>query len=290
MVQLPDNRRVLDMAFRVRMLTAWLRNTSGGGQVMDQLRVAGAQLAVTDDIASNVSRIERAIDRAHASGAEILLTPEGSVSGYRPDFDAAAVETGVKHLVARARAAGLALALGTCYVEDDGRCYNQVRFYDADGHFGGFHSKQLRCGTLVEPSRGEINAYSVTPLRTFTVKGVTVGALICNDLWANPECTPMDDPHLTQQLARMGARVIFHAVNGGRDGSDWSRVAWHYHEANLRMRARAGQLWIVTADSSFPVDLPCSAPSGVVAPDGSWACRAAAQGEQLYTWTLTLQG
>ena len=30
----------------------------------------------------------------------------------------------------------------------------------------------------------------------------------------------MPDPHLTQQLARMGARVVFHAVNGGRDGGE----------------------------------------------------------------------
>lgn len=255
---------------------------------MGDLRVVGAQLAVTNDIASNVAAVSRAIAYAQAVGADILLTPEGSVSGYRPDFDPQAVRQAVEQLVAAACTARMALALGTCYVEADGLCYNEIRFYDAGGQLAGFHSKQLRCGTLKDPPQGEITAYSAAPLRTFSVKGVTVGALICNDLWANPECTPMPDPHLTQQLARMGAKVIFHAVNGGRDGSEWSGVAWQYHEANLRMRARAGRVWIVTVDSSYPVHLPCSAPSGVLDPEGTWVRRAEAQGEQVFACTLAL--
>jgi hypothetical protein len=81
---------------------------------------------------------------------------------------------------------------------------------------------------------------------------------------------------------------VFHAVNGGRDGSEWSAVNERYHESNLRMRASAGRLWIVTVDSCHPVSLPCSAPSGVVAPDGSWAVRAAPQGEQYFHHVIDL--
>ena len=37
--------------------------------------------------------------------------------------------------------------LGTCFVEAaDGHCYNQIRFYRADGEFLGFHSKTLQVG------------------------------------------------------------------------------------------------------------------------------------------------
>lgn len=131
--------------------------------------------------------------------------------------------------------------------------------------------------------------FSLDDLRVllyFVLRGVTVGGLICNDLWANPACTPMPDTHLTQQLAGMGAKVIFHAVNGGRDGSEWSRVAWRYHESNLRLRALAGRVWIVTVDSCYPSHLRCSSPSGVVSPEGKWKKRVAAQGEQLFTFTL----
>ncbi|MCZ7544149.1 MAG: hypothetical protein M5R40_11730 [Anaerolineae bacterium] len=183
--------------------------------------------------------------------------PEGSLSGYTHDFDAGAVADALRRVAARARESGLGLALGTCFVEpQDNRRYNQIRFYTPDGAYLGFHSKTLLCGTPTEPPEGEINHFDVSPLRVFDYMGIPAGGLICNDLWANPEATPMPDVHLSQQLARMGARVVFHAVNGGRDGSAWSDLAWQYHESNLRMRARAGRVWIVTVDNCHPTHLP----------------------------------
>jgi predicted amidohydrolase len=254
-----------------------------------KLRVAGAQIPVTRDIEANVRLIAGATEFAADQRADVLLTPEGSLSGYTHEFDAGQVQAALEQVVGRAREAGIALALGTCFVEpEDGRCYNQVRFYDSAGGYLGFHSKTLTCGTLTDPPEGEITRFAVSPLRTFDLCGVTVGALICNDLWANPQCTPQPDPHLTQQLSRLGTRVIFHAVNGGRNGSEWSQVAWRYHESNLRMRARAGGVWVVTVDSSYPVELPCSAPSGVVDPNGEWLVQAPSQGEQHFATTLEL--
>jgi len=252
------------------------------------IRVAGAQLAVTKDIGANVAGILRAIEFAADEKADILITPEGSLSGYTPEFDVAAVGEALARVTEQARRPGVGLALGTCFVEPDGKCYNQIRFYARDGAYLGFHSKTLTCGSWDIPPQGEINDYAIQPLRTYPFRGVTIGGLICNDLWANPGCTPVPDPHLTQQLARMGARIIFHAVNGGRDGSAWSDVAWQYHEANLRMRAQAGKVWIVTVDSSFPLELRCSAPSGVVDPDGNWACRAEPQGVRYFAHTIPL--
>ena len=253
------------------------------------LRVAGAQIPVSDNVEANAAAIGRAIEYASAEAADVLLTPEGSLSGYTPRFDAGEVSDALSVVVARAADAGLAIALGTCLVEpEDGLCYNQVRFYDERGRCLGFHSKTLTCGSLTDPPEGEINDYAVAPLRTFRLKGITVGGLICNDLWANPGCTPGPDTHLSRQLAEMGAQVIFHAVNGGRDVSQWSDVAWQYHESNLRMRARAGHVWIVTADNCAPEDIPCSSPSGVVAPDGGWAVRAPGCGEQFFAHTVEL--
>jgi hypothetical protein len=142
---------------------------------------------------------------------------------------------------------------------------------------------------MSKPITGEINHYAARPLRTFQIKGITVGGLICNDMWANPGCTPMPDPHLSQQLSEKGARIIFQAINGGRDGSDWSReVYWPFHETNLRIRARTGRLWIVTSDSCHPTDIPCSAPTGVLQPDGNWAVMAPDQGVQLVVYTIHL--
>ena len=256
------------------------------------LRVATAQIPVKSSIAENSATIHRALDVAIKERADILLTPEGSLSGYTPKFDQVEVEKELTKIVARASKAGVALALGTCFKEaDDKKCYNQIRFYNNKGKFLGFHSKTLLCGSFSDPPQGEINDYATRPLRTFELNGIRVGGLICNDMWGNPQCTPMDDPHLSQQLSKKGAQIIFLSINGGRDGGSWSEeVFWPYHETNMRMRAAAGRVWVVSADNSFPHHIPCSAPSGVLKPNGQWAAKAPRQGEHVTVFTIQLDG
>ncbi|MHC4401081.1 MAG: carbon-nitrogen hydrolase family protein [Planctomycetota bacterium] len=278
-------------AWTILLVVLLSANASGGEASPKRLRVAVAQIPVTRDVAANLQTITRAIDHATAQKADVLLTPEGSLSGYTPKFDQSEVEAALEKVLEKARQAGLALALGTCFVEpDDGLCYNQIRFYDADGAFLGFHNKILRCGTMTDdPPKGEINHYAARPLRTFELEGIPVGGLICNDMWANPGCTPMPDPHLSQQLSKMGAKIIFQAFNGGRDGSAWSReVYWPFHETNLRIRARTGKVWIVTADNCHPTNIPCSGPSGVLRPNGNWVVQAPDQGEHMVVYTIEL--
>lgn len=256
-----------------------------------KIRIAALQMPVTNDVSRNVRSICAGIKQAARAGAEILLTPEGSLSGYRHDFDHRKVVGALQQVTAFARLHSLGLALGTCFRERGGKCYNQLRFYRPGGEYLGFHSKTLTCGTPGAHPVGEINHYAVSRLKVFRWNSrLTIGGLICNDVWANPECTPMPDPHLTQRLAEKGARIIFHAVNGGRDGSEWSRLNWQYHEANLRMRARAARAWIVTVDNAHPVHLPCSSPGGVVDPRGQWACRAPAKGRRLFVHEIGLTG
>ncbi len=252
------------------------------------LRVAGFQMAVSNDIARNAASICEAIESAAAQGAHLLLTPEGSLSGYTPVFPEADLAAALVQVTRHAARCGVALALGTCRREpDDGRLYNQLRLYNRRGDCVGFHTKQLLCGVCEDNPDEEHNQFDRRPLRVFDLDGITIGALICNDLWANPACTIEPDPHLTRQLARKGARVILHAVNGGRDASDLWKWHWNFHESNLQLRARADNLWIVTVDSAEPVTLPCSAPSGVIAPDGRWVCRTAPYGEELFLYEIT---
>ncbi len=254
---------------------------------MMSLRVAGIQMPVTRDVQSNINHIESAIAWAKSENADILLTPEGSLSGYTHEFDSQEVTTALTQIARVAKETGIGLALGTCFIEpDDGECYNQLRFYDKSGDYLGFHSKTLPTGTMTDSPIGEINHYSIRPLRTYNFHGITLGGLICNDLWANPVCTPQADPHLTHLLKGQGAQVILHAVNGGRSRAEWSTVNWDYHSANLRMRARASKIWIATVDSSEPVDIRCSAPSGVINPDGSWQCRTKDTGIDRFVYTI----
>ena len=88
----------------------------------------------------------------------------------------------------------------------------------------------------------------------------------------------------------MGTRIIFHALNGGRDRSEFSQVVTRqYHESNLRMRARAGKIWIVTADNCFPTDIPCSSPSGIIDPHGEWIVKAPDKGQQFFSHVIDFQ-
>ncbi len=256
-----------------------------------KLTVAVAQIPETKDISKNAETISRAIDFAIKNKADILLTPEGSLSGYTSQFDQRKVSEALEKIVSKAAKANLALALGTCYREkDDGKCYNQIRFYDGRGNFLGFHSKILRCGTMTENPIGEINEFAARPLRTYQLDGITIGGLICNDMWANPQCTPMPDTHLSHQLSGMGAKIIFHSINGGRSDNEWSKnVIWNFHEMNLRMRAQAGKVWVVTADNCVPTDIPCSAPSGVINPNGNWTLKLPSKGEHIGIYTIDLE-
>jgi predicted amidohydrolase len=250
------------------------------------IRVAGVKMAVSDDIKTNIEAIKKAIDYAQQEKADILLTPEGSLSGYTSNFNKKEAKKALEEVVSYASQAKVGLALGTCFYEDDNKCYNEIRFYDTEGNFLGFHSKILRCGDMEDCTKGEINDFYTTPLRTFEFNGIIIGGLICNDLWANPMCTTLPDTHLSQQLSRMGARIIFHAVNGGRSESEWSNIYWDYHLTNLLIRAMSGKVWIVTADNSYPLNLRSSAPSGVINPEGKWASETEAKGVQYFSYSI----
>lgn len=251
-------------------------------------RVAGAQLPVSKDVKTNLETIETALDFAINEEADILLTPEGSLSGYIHDFNQTTVKNALETIISKAKGK-LGLALGTCYFEKDGKCYNQIRFYNKNGRYLGSHSKILLCSTLNEPLKGEIEQYSIKPLKTFNFEGIIIGGLICNDMWANPNCTHMPDTHLSQQLSRKGAKIIFHAVNGGRDSSDFSQVVTrNFHESNLKMRAKAGNIWIVTVDNCVPQDIPSSSPGGIINPEGEWVVQLPPKGEHFFVHTINI--
>lgn len=252
------------------------------------IRVTMAQIPVYNEICRNVSIIKNAILQAADDKADILLTPEGSLSGYTHLFDIKEADEALAEVTAYARDKRVGLALGTCMNENDGKCYNELRFYLPNGDYLGCHTKTLLCGTSDDDPKGEIENFSIMPLRTFNFMGITIGGLICNDMWANPSCTPMDDPHLTRQLVKMGARIIFQAVNGGRDKSEFSqKTVKRFHEDHILMKANADHVYIVTVDSAFPTDIGVSSIGGVVSPDG-WECRLPDVGCHIQSYTINL--
>lgn len=255
------------------------------------LRVAGAQIPVTRDIRRNVETLTRAIEYAQREKADVLVTPEGALSGYWTGFDAEATNQALEGIVARAKAANIALVLGTCFADENGTPFDAQRFYDRTGTYLGFHSKILLCRSMSKPgAAGEADYFKSAPLRVFRLHGLTVGGLVCNDMWANPECTPMPDPYLARQLAGMGAKVVFHSVNAGQDdGENWP-LFHAFHESNLRLRARSSKLWFIVVDAADPDGKKRSnCPSGVVGPDGHWAVQVKPEGEQFFAHTIEVE-
>jgi len=201
-------------------------------------------------------------------------------------FDTKEADEALKETTAYAREKNLGLALGTCMHENDGKCYNELRFYLPNGDYLGCHTKTLLCGSSDDDPKGEVEHFSIMPLRTFDFMGITIGGLICNDMWANPSCTPMPDPHLTRQLAKMGAQVIFQAVNGGRDGSDFSqKTVKRFHEDHLLMKANADNIFIATVDNALPMDIGVSSIGGVVSPTG-WKFQVSDVGCHIESYTI----
>jgi len=127
-----------------------------------RIRVAGAQVPVVRDIAKNVETLTRAIEYAAQEKADVLITPEGSLSGYTPDFDGAATQQALDQVPQRARAAKLTLVLGTCFEAEDGQRYDAQRFYDNEGKYLGFHAKILLCRHMTAPAARDIA--SCTPM------------------------------------------------------------------------------------------------------------------------------
>ena len=248
------------------------------------MKVAGYQMCVNDDnISENAQKISDAISHASENGADILLTPEGSLSGYHHRFNQKEVSEALRDLCDKAKSLNVGLALGSCYYESPDRCYNQIRFYEKDGRYLGYHAKTLLCSSkLEEPYSDEMTTYSSKSLEVFFFQGVWIGGLICNDMWANPCCTPLPDIHLSHVLARMGAKIIFHAVNGGRGDQESIDLNRAFHQSNQRLRAMADQLYIVTVDNAFPLTKENSCSSGVISPEGKYLCKLPTRGEGIY--------
>jgi predicted amidohydrolase len=237
-------------------------------------------MPVTTDIRRNAEHILCALEQAAADRAALLLTPEGSLSGYTSHFDQRELENSLQTVTDRAKALGIGLALGTCSREDDGLCYNQVRVYFPDGTYGGFHAKILRCAPLDDPHGGELAEYAAKPLRSFEWEGATFGCLVCNDLWATPGYTTVANPYLAWQLAKLGCRFILHAVNNGAKGRYRA-----YHEANLALWAFALKMPIVTVNAP-PANGAVNSLSGVMGPDGEWLCQVPEEGSQYFSCDL----
>jgi NAD+ synthase (glutamine-hydrolysing) len=152
---------------------------------MPRIRVAAAQLnTVVGDLEGNATRILSAYDEAEATGCDLVVFPELTVTGYppedlllRPAFVAQAAETLDKIAARTARAAAV---IG---FPESGRDLHNAAAVCANGRVYGVYRKQLLPNYAVFDEQRYFVAPR-EPLPLFNIAGVKVGISICEDAWS----------------------------------------------------------------------------------------------------------
>jgi len=247
------------------------------------LIITGMQMNVTNDIDANLSQIKEGIRKAAAEGADFLVTPEGSLSGYTSHFDQKKLAVALYEVTAEALKLNVGLMLGTCFkreIKGNEFCYNQVRVYAPDGHFIDEYSKILRCSVLDLPGSGEMVDYVEGELKTFEWAGYRFGILICNDLWATPGYTTMQNPYLVWRLKQMGAQFIVHCINSGT-----AQKYRPFHESSAELWALSVRLPILEVNAAQGNER-INARSGLIEANGERSVTVPDSGAHLFTVKL----
>ena len=240
------------------------------------IRLAGAQIPVSNDIQFNKKEIFKALDWAKENEVDHLLTPEAALSGYKPESlwdNKDELEEALKEIETHIASNNIDILfhLGTLFIEPETQGSinrNQVRHYEGrDGQCHIFsRTNKIACvgaDDFVIPG-DEIN---VLKLPHRTDREYIMATLICNDMWE------WDDNHMLnyKMSSKVQPDIIFHATNGVkftpdmlRDKSkpEFSDVKYNnkflrdnfdaWHESHLRMTAVQSCATIVTADSCVP--------------------------------------
>lgn len=254
---------------------------------MNNIRFAGAQIPCSDDLNKNVETIKAAIDWAAENSVDYLVTPEGSLTGYIPDFDTrkrtfADVQNAAEQVVTYAASKNLGLFLGTLWIEmrEKTQREDQIRYYDKSGKLSGSHTKIYRADyENTEPNFPVDNMVISDKSGNLNVLG-----MVCNDMWGGPIYKMMALPLLAEDLM---SHMIVHSTNGFRgEEPEYDQIMDAWHEGNLRMFSFHLGIPILTVDNCWltsgkEYQGQTSSQSGVLI-HGDWALKVPRQGTQYF--------
>lgn len=258
------------------------------------IRIGGAQIPVTDDMKENIKHIKQAIDWASKNNVDILLTPEGSLSGYMNTFDElmhSDLPQLIKEITSHSTSKNICLALGTEYIKDISygkvKC-SQIQYYNDTAILVDSYDKQMVIpGENNYPGTG----LKVTDFQIFNQKvqcEFKIGSFICNDMWGQLDNKQIVISDLFY-YQNSGINVIFHASNGFRGpeagDEEANRKLKEFADINLWMASRFN-IPIVTVDNCYKLDGsfyegPTSSTSGVIH-NGEWLVKAAPAGTDYF--------
>lgn len=230
------------------------------------------QFPVSLSVADNFKAIQQALDHAHPG--ELVLCPEGCVSGYSRDLsflhkiDHKAVEDSLSELELQACKRGVHLWVGAI-VHEDGEWLNSAFGFTPQGQVNTY-----RKVNLASHERGTFVGGSELPIFQLDFDGqpVMVGVQICRELRY---------PEQWGWLARQGVQVFLHLNNA--IGNARNRNVWR---SMLISRAAETGRFVLSANNGAEGR---QGPTSAIAPDGHQLGEIAHRGMATLRVSLNLE-
>lgn len=177
------------------------------------MRIGFAQLNPTvGDLRGNAEKIVAAYERLVAAGAELVLTPELSITGYPPQdlvFKSQFVPQNLEILEELHHRVGAVPLLVGFVDRNDGRgkpFFNSAALLEKGAPIQKTHKSLLPTYDVFDEDRYFEPAHAVTPFKSL---GRTIGVTICEDIWTgNYLPHPYYDVEPVSSLVEQGAELI----------------------------------------------------------------------------------
>jgi predicted amidohydrolase len=229
---------------------------------MSSVRIALANLRFPNGAEESLRLALGGVADAGKAGAKLVCFPECYVPGYRrpgsvvPPGDAAFLERAWQELGRAARAAEVAVVLGTERVVAGG-VMATVLVIDAQGERLGFQDK-----VQIDPAEEGIYVPG-SGRRVFETAGLKFGVAICHEGFRYPETVRWAVQH--------GAQIVFHpqvheAEPGAYQPTSFADPAGTFHEKSALCRAAENTAYFATVNVACPGSPTTSA---IVRPDGT---------------------
>lgn len=236
-----------------------------------EISVLLVQFPVSLSIVENLNALERALQ--HARAGDLVLCPEGCVSGYSRDLtflhkiDCKAVESSLSELELQARRRDIHLWVGAV-VKEEGAWRNAAIGFTPQGQVHTYYKVNL-----ASHERGTFQAGCDLPLFPLEFEGGTLlaGVQICRELRY---------PEQWGLLARQRAQVILHlnnAISNSRYRGVWRSM--------LVSRAAETGRYVLSANNGAEGR---QGPTVAIAPDGQLLGEIAHRGEATLRVSLNL--
>ena len=219
------------------------------------ISAVAAQFPVSLSIADNVRQTRALLEQAQPD--ELLILPEGAISGYADDMrflqavDTVELECALHDVQQAAQQSGAHLVVGSCLCEGDS-WRNAAVYFAPDGSKSTYYKVNL-----ATHERGILRAGDTLPVfpMRFSEGVVLVGVQLCREIRF---------PEQWRALARHGAQVFVYLTYAAN--SHAPPGVWRSH---LISRAAENQRFIVGANTAH-VDQHC--PTMIISPRGGVLC------------------